>query len=129
MPGKFIITKTPNGFFRFGLQSTNSQTVLTSQNYASLSNCKSGIEAIKKNALSEIEDQTLQKPVKKKNPKFEVYFDKAGMYRYRMLASNGQNIAISEDGYASKSGCMNGISAISRASGDATIDDSALKKK
>ena len=128
MPGKFIIKKTPKGFFRFGLQSGNSQTILTSQNYSSLSNCKSGIEAVKKNALAEIEDQTLKNPVKKKNPKFEVYFDKAGLYRYRMLASNGQNIAIAEDGYASKSGCMNGIKAISRAAEGAEIDESALKK-
>ncbi|MBL7007144.1 MAG: DUF1508 domain-containing protein [Spirochaetia bacterium] len=127
MTGKFVITKTPKGFYRFSLQSSNSQTVLTSQNYASLNNCKNGIEAIKKNALAEIEDQTLQKPVEKKNPKFEVYLDNAGMYRYRMLASNGQNIAVSEDGYASKSGCLNGISAISRAAEDAVIDDSAVK--
>lgn len=129
MPGKFVIKKTPKGFFRFSLQSANTLTILTSQNYASLSNCRSGIEAIKKNALAEVEDQTLQKPVKKKNPKFEVYFDKAGLYRYRMLASNGQNIAIAEDGYASKSGCMNGIKAISRAAADAAVDETALKKK
>ncbi len=71
----------------------------------------------------------MKKPVKKKNPKFEVYFDKAGLYRYRMLASNGQNIAIAEDGYASKSGCMNGIKAISRAADGADVDETALKKK
>ena len=67
--------------------------------------------------------------MKKKNPNFEVYFDKAGLYRYRMLASNGQNIAISEDGYASKSGCMNGIKAISRAAEGADVDETSLKKK
>jgi hypothetical protein len=102
--------------------------VLTSQNYASLSNCKAGIEAIKKNAGSEIEDQTLQKPQEKKFPKYQVYLDKADMYRYRLLASNGQNIAVAEDGYSTKQGCLNGIDAISRAAKDAEVDDSELKK-
>lgn len=128
MPGKFVIVKTPKGFFRFSLLAANHQKVLTSQNYATLSNCKAGIEAIKKNAGSEIEDQTLQKPQEKKFPKYQVYFDKAGMYRYRLLASNGQNIAVAEDGYSTKQGCLNGIDAISRAAKDADIDDSELKK-
>jgi len=70
MPGKFIISKTPKGFFRFSLQAANYQTVLTSQNYASLRNCKDGIEAIKKNATADVEDQTLQKVEKKKFPKY-----------------------------------------------------------
>jgi hypothetical protein len=50
------------------------------------------------------------------------------MYRYRLLASNGQNIAVAEDGYSTKQGCLNGIDAISRAAKDAEVDDSELKK-
>ncbi|HCG63919.1 MAG TPA: hypothetical protein DHV69_01365 [Sphaerochaeta sp.] len=128
MPGKFIISKTPKGFFRFSLQAANYQTVLTSQNYASLRNCKDGIEAIKKNATADVEDQTLQKVEKKKFPKYEVYLDNASQFRYRLLASNGQNIAMAEEGYATKQGCLNGIDAISRAAVDAEIDESALGK-
>jgi len=128
MPGKFIIKKTPKGFFRFSLAAANAMTILTSKNYSSLSNCRAGIETIRKNAGSEIEDQTLQKPVEKKCPKFEIYLDKAEMYRYRMIAANGMNIAISEDGYSSKNGCINGIKAIARAVEDADVDESQLKK-
>lgn len=128
MPGKFVITKTPKGFYRFSLQAANYQTVLTSQNYASLRNCKDGIAAIKKNAASPVEDQTLQTVEKKKYPKYEVYLDNANQFRYRLLASNGQNIAIAEEGYATKSGCMNGIDAISRAASDALVDETALEK-
>lgn len=128
MPGKFIISKTPKGFFRFSLQAANYQTVLTSQNYASLRNCKDGIEAIKKNTTADVEDQTLQKVEKKKFPKYEVYLDNASQFRYRLLASNGQNIAMAEEGYATKQGCLNGIDAISRAAVDAEIDESALGK-
>ncbi|MEA5031313.1 MAG: DUF1508 domain-containing protein [Sphaerochaeta sp.] len=128
MPGKFIISKTPKGFFRFNLQAANYQTVLTSQNYASLRNCKDGIEAIKKNATAAVEDQTLQKVEKKKFPKYEVYLDNASQFRYRLLASNGQNIAMAEEGYATKQGCFSGIDAINRAAVDAEIDESALGK-
>lgn len=39
---------------------------------------------------------------------FEVYIDKAGEYRFRLKAKNGQNILASE-GYAQKQGCLNGI--------------------
>jgi hypothetical protein len=127
MPGRFIITKTPKGFYRFSLQAANYQTVLTSKNYSSLATCREGVETIKKNALSPIEDQTLQKPGPSlKYPKYEVYFDSAGKYRYRLLASNGLNIAMAEDGYSTKAGCLNGIEAISRAAVDAQVDESAL---
>jgi uncharacterized protein YegP (UPF0339 family) len=128
MSGTFFIKKTEKNFFRFSLYAANGKTVLTSQNYATLHNCREGIEAIKKNALSPIEDQTLQKVVNKKYPKYEIYLDTAGQFRYRMMAVNGQNIAISEDGYITKSGCLKGIEAISRVAVDAEIDESTLGK-
>ncbi len=126
MPGRFIITKTPKGFYRFSLQAANYQTVLTSKNYATLATCREGVETIKKNAQAPVEDQTVKKVEALKYPKYEVYFDSAGQYRYRLLAANGLNIAMAEDGYASKTGCMNGIEAISRAAVDAQVDESSL---
>lgn len=42
---------------------------------------------------------------------FEVYQDKAGEYRFRLKASNGQNILASE-GYKSKASCMNGVESV-----------------
>ena len=129
MSGRFVITKTLKGFYRFSLQAANYQTVLTSKNYTTLASCREGLETIKKNALSPIEDQTLQKKsTPLKNPKYEVYFDSAEKYRYRLLATNGLNIAMAEDGYATKAGCLNGIDAISRAAVDAEVDESALMK-
>lgn len=127
MPGKFVITKTPKGFYRFSLQAANYQTVLTSKNYSSLATCRDGVETIKKNAQAPVEDQTLKKPEALKYPKYEVYLDSAGKYRYRLLASNGLNIAMAEDGYATKAGCMNGIEAISRAALNAEVDETALQ--
>jgi uncharacterized protein YegP (UPF0339 family) len=43
--------------------------------------------------------------------KFEVYKDKAGEFRFRLKAANGQNILGSE-GYSSKSSCTNGIESV-----------------
>ena len=44
-------------------------------------------------------------------PVFEWYVDKAGKYRFRLKAANGEMIAISE-GYASKQGCVEGIESV-----------------
>ena len=49
--------------------------------------------------------------------KFEIYKDKAGEYRFRLKASNGQNILASE-GYKAKSGCENGIASVQKNSPD-----------
>lgn len=45
--------------------------------------------------------------------KFEVYKDKAGEFRFRLKASNGQNILGSE-GYSAKASCMNGIESVKK---------------
>jgi len=48
---------------------------------------------------------------------FEIFKDKAGEYRFRLKASNGQIILASE-GYKDKSGCTNGIESVKRNSPD-----------
>ena len=45
--------------------------------------------------------------------KFEVYKDKAGEFRFRLKAGNGQNILGSE-GYSKKASCMNGIESVKK---------------
>ena len=52
--------------------------------------------------------------------KFEVYKDKAGEYRFRLKAGNGQVIAVSE-GYKSKTSCMNGIESVKKNAPTAVI--------
>lgn len=44
-------------------------------------------------------------------PKFEVYNDKSGEYRFRLRARNGQIIAVSQ-AYKSREGCMKGIESV-----------------
>ena len=52
--------------------------------------------------------------------KFELYQDKGGDYRFRLKAGNGEIIATSQ-GYASKSGALNGIDSVRRNAGDAEV--------
>ena len=52
--------------------------------------------------------------------KFELYTDKAGEYRFRLKAGNGEVIAISE-GYSSKSAALNGIDSVRRNAADAEV--------
>jgi len=54
------------------------------------------------------------------NPKFEMYQDRAGEYRFRLKARNGQIIAVSE-GYAAKAGCLNGIESVKNNAAEAEI--------
>ena len=50
--------------------------------------------------------------------KFELYTDKAGEYRFRLKAGNGETIAVSE-GYQSKSSALNGIESVKNSAPDA----------
>ncbi|TGL33419.1 YegP family protein [Leptospira perdikensis] len=54
--------------------------------------------------------------------KFEIYKDKAGEFRFRLKAANGEIIASSE-GYASKQSCENGIASVKNNAAAAEIVD------
>ncbi len=54
--------------------------------------------------------------------KFELYSDKAGKFRFRLKAGNGQVIAVGE-AYESKSAALNGIESIRKNAADAALDD------
>jgi len=55
--------------------------------------------------------------------KFEWYKDKAGKYRFRLKAGNGEIIAVSE-AYESKDACMNGIESVKKNAGGAEVNES-----
>ena len=46
-------------------------------------------------------------------PVFGWYCDKAGEFRFRLKAANGEIIAVSE-GYTSKEGCVKGIESVKK---------------
>ncbi len=118
--GKFVVKETNTGI-KFDLKAGNGEVIATSQVYSSKDACLNGIESVKKNSIAaNLEDQTVEGYETAKNPKFEVYMDKAGEYRFRLTATNGQIIATGE-GYKSKAGCMNGIESIKKNAPDAPV--------
>ena len=109
--GKYVIKETKTGF-TFRLKAGNGEIIGVSEVYTALSSCKNGIASVAKNApVAEVEDQTKEGFEKAKNPKFEIYTDKAGETRFRLKAGNGETILASE-GYSSLSGCKNGIESV-----------------
>lgn len=121
--GKFVIKKTDKGNFVYKLYSSNYRVVAIGAGlYTSIASCKTGINSVRNNAASApIEDQTLQKWEELKFPKWQIYTDKQGEIRLRLLASNGNIVATTNDGYLSKEAAKKGIAAIARAAKGAEI--------
>jgi len=111
--GKFVIRTTNTGV-KFDLKAGNGEVIATSEVYSSLDACKNGVESVKKNApVANVENQTVEGYAEQKHPKFEIYQDKAGEYRFRLKATNGQIIAVSE-GYKALASCENGIESVKK---------------
>ncbi len=118
--GKFVVNEVKTGF-KFNLKAGNGEVIATSEVYGSESACMSGIESVRKNAVAaKIEDQTVEGFEKATNPKFEVYKDKAGEFRFRLKARNGEIIAVGE-GYKAKASCLNGIESIRKNAPDSPV--------
>ncbi len=119
--GKFVIKEAKSGF-KFDLTASNGEVIASSQIYSTEAACKNGIESVRNNSVGDIEDQTVEGFEAVKHPKFEVYADKAGEFRFRLKAKNGEIIATSE-GYKSKASCMNGIASVKKNAPDAEIKE------
>ena len=120
--GTFVVKSAANGIM-FNLKAGNGEVIATSEVYSSKDACLNGIESVKKNAaVAEIEDQTVEGFATLKNPKFEVYLDKRGEYRFRLIATNGQIISVVES-YKAKAGCLNGIESIKKNAPEAEIKE------
>ena len=117
--GKFIIKNTKTGV-KFDLKATNGEVIATSEVYKAEASCRKGIASVMRNCVAPIEDQTVEGYEVLKNPKFEVYTDKAGEIRFRLKARNGQIIAVSE-GYKAMKSCLNGIDSVRRNAPEAPI--------
>lgn len=118
--GKFVIKTVKTGI-KFDLKAGNGEVIATSEVYTSEGACKNGIESVRKNVVAaKCEDQTVENYETVTNPKFEIYTDKAGEYRFRLKARNGEIIATSE-GYKAKASCLNGIESVRKNAPDANV--------
>ena len=117
---KFVV-RTVNSGVKFDLKATNGQIILTSEVYTTVAACRNGIASVAKNApIAKVENLTEKGWKTLTHPKFEMYQDKAGEYRFRLKARNGEIIAIS-DGYTAKAGCLNGIESVQKNAPEAEI--------
>lgn len=56
---------------------------------------------------------------------FEVYADKSGEHRWRLVALNGKTVATSGEGYKEKRDCLAGIDAVRRIAPNADVKELA----
>ena len=111
--GKFQVKAAGKGAM-FNLLATNGQVIATSEVYNKKSSLLGGIASVQANApAAAVEDQTAEKPAKLPNPKFEVYADKAGKFRFRLKAKNGQVIAVGE-AYETKKAALAGVASVKK---------------
>ena len=122
--GKFVIKHTKTGI-KFDLKAGNGEIIASSEVYSTETACRNGIASVQRNApAANLENQTVSGYTQEKHPKFEVYADKAGEFRFRLKATNGQIIAVSE-GYKAMASCLNGIESVRKNAVDAAIVEEA----
>ena len=110
--GKYTIQRHRQGY-RFILKTPSGEVLAVSELYSKIESCLNGIEAVRKNSIGEIEDQTQDSVSRISHPKFELYLDKIGEFRFRLKAKNGEIIAVSE-GYKSRQACLNAIESVKK---------------
>ena len=118
---KFVVKKTNTGY-NFLLVHTNGQPIGASQVYKALKSALAGVDSIKNIAAeADVEDTTKEGFEEKKNPKFVIYTDKAGEFRFRLQAANGQAVLASE-GYTTLAACKNGCASVAKNAAEATLE-------
>ncbi len=121
MAAKFEVKMAKNGEYVFNLYATNGQIIATGgETYSSADAAKTGVESVRKNCAAHVEDQTKEGYMPLTHPKYELYKDKGGQFRFRLKATNGEIIAVSE-GYKAKSSAKNGIASIGRNAPEAPV--------
>jgi uncharacterized protein YegP (UPF0339 family) len=107
---KFEIYPDAKKEYRWRFKAGNGETLVTGgQGYKSKSSCQDAVEKIKANAATD-------------KYQFEVYQDNAGKYRFRTIASNGQNVASSSQGYQSKADCQHAIDVLKKEAKAAKVE-------
>lgn len=105
---QFCIRAVPTGF-KFDLHAGNGEIILSSEVYKTRATCRRGIESVLRAITrAKFADQTAPDAPECTNPKFELYRDRSGAFRFRLRARNGEIVATSEP-YTTHAACENGI--------------------
>lgn len=119
--GRFRIKPVSTGY-KFDLLAANGQVIATSEVYETEAACRKGIRSVCASApKAKVADLTEDGKLPT-NPRFELFLDRAGAYRFRLRARNGQVVAVSED-YTTREACENGIDSVVRNAIDAAEDE------
>ena len=119
---KFVLRAVSTGY-KFDLTATNGQVILSSEIYSSRAAAIKGIASVRLCApAANVENQTEADWKTRLNPKFEMYQDKAGQFRFRLKARNGKIIGSSE-GYTARTGCLNGIESVMANAAEAETEE------
>ena len=121
--GKFVIKKTDKGHFVYKLFAYGNKCVaIGAQAYESLSGVKGGIASVAKNAgIETIIDLTKPNDGKLPCPRWEIFEDKKEEFRLRLIATNGNLVATTNDGYTTKAAAKKGIESVAKAADGASI--------
>lgn len=120
--GKFIIRTVASGI-KFDLTAGNGQIIAASEIYLTRAACLRGIASVQRNApKAGLEDLTAGPSATVSNPKFQLFQDKAGQFRFRLRAHNGKIIAASE-GCTTKASALGGIESVRLHAQEAEIQD------
>ena len=119
---KFVLRTVSSGY-KFDLTAANGQVILSSEVYAARSAALKGIASVRSNApKAHVENQTEEGWTLAVNPKFEIYEDRAGEYRFRLKSRNGKIIGVSE-GYTAKAGCLSGVESVMKNAAEAETEE------
>ena len=112
--GKFVIKGSKNGGFKFDLKAGNGQVLASSQIYKGLKTCQAGVASVIANAPAAAEEnQTVEGFAVQKHPKFEIYEDNGGKFRFRLKAKNGQIVAVSKP-YKTAEAALTGVASVKK---------------
>ena len=108
--GRFRIKPVATGY-KFDLLAANGQVIATSEVYETEAACRKGVRSVCASAQkAKMADLTGDGKIPT-NPRFELFLDKAGAYRFRLRSRNGQVVAVSE-GYTTREACENGMESV-----------------
>jgi uncharacterized protein YegP (UPF0339 family) len=106
--GKFQVYKDKKGEFRFRLNASNGQTILSGEGYSSKAACMNGIESVRKNSADDSKFQRLEA--------------KNGSHYFNLKAANNQVIGNSQM-YSSVGAMENGVASVMNNAPDAPVEE------
>ena len=118
---KFLLRRVDSGY-KFDLYAANGQAVAASEVYNTRAACRKGAESVRKFAPSAPVEDLTEPGQTFPNPKFQLFQDRTGMFRFRLRSRNGKIIAVS-DGYQTRAGCENGIQSVRENAPDAEVEE------